>query len=1215
MPTLTVNQNLHTARFVGRIRSGFALIVTLSLMILLVLLAVGLLSLASISLRVSSQEEAMATARANARMALMLALGELQLQTGPDTRVTARADVLDEKNAPILGVWKSWQGKDHASTGRPISPASHYRSTKEKDYFLAWLNSTSIEDPTQLPDGKAGKDTVMLVGSGSVGAATVAGRTSVQRQVHLSPTPVSAGRLQGKVAWWIGGENQKARLPKPYQADPVDSAAQWATQNKAHSVADPGPFRMNSLLEDATPAPKAITLQQADLIAEKGTSGKASQEFFYDLSAVSTGLLTNTATGGWRKDLSLLSESWASQPTSALPFFRVSLDPAVDASASFATSTNKTPSGSLFYPWSQYSQQYAYEGGWFRQSVVSWNNLMDFVTFYKRGNSDSDNNIITSSTGVRRATGSAFVDDFRYLHKVRLFPVVARIHWVFSHFAEAAGDDPNNSGSMLYTPKLLMTPVITMWNPYNLEMSLANDFYFFEFKVIPVALSYQIGSVVNTSYNCVLDVNTSTAATSNTPCLQGDPTETPRGNGLYNTCELPAGLVLKPGETKVFSPAPNDRKIPNGDAPPWNASHTLALQPGYRASGGHVYPVRNQNGVVKAQPANTSIKAHVSFDTEYNNYWGTNGVGTYWELRTRDPERYVEWMRTGYSKNVAMALHPRIEGNQAPLIQNLSQLVNPVPFLSTIFGPRIATSVDASNSVNAQYTAKGLTQSSPFAHFPHATYQKPNRAADPWHSYAGTGHPINFGFEYSYVSHPTGPDTNLPNAGPGDIGYIISGVQSANGVPRCVIAELPSRPLQSLGELVNWDLRFENPSPPFAFNLVGNSDASPLLPQAAVVNTADAGLTSNFQHDDSYCANHLLFDDWFFSGIAPDPSTFGSSTRTQKTTYTEFLTGDKPLPNRAYQPLSEDRVAAKADAAAAQQLYTDKVAPLPSYRGIASRLEVEGMFNVNSTSVTAWRALLGHARNQCIPYIRNTGDAWGITLSAETDHVASRFSIPGDVEAGSAPAAGVFPEATEFTGYRKLDDKFLDALAAEVVVQVRKRGPFLSLAEFINRQLSDEKTLAVAGALQAALNTLTTSSGATNSLSVIQQLSHASGAAVPQGTEAKDQTGYVFPEAAEGYNTYGVPGWTRQADILRPLAPILSARDDTFTIRAYGDARDAQGKVLARSVCEAVVRRTREFVDPADDAAILTAPTKALNKTFGRRYEIVSFRWLSPNEV
>jgi hypothetical protein len=110
-------------------------------------------------------------------------------------------------------------------------------------------------------------------------------------------------------------------------------------------------------------------------------------------------------------------------------------------------------------------------------------------------------------------------------------------------------------------------------------------------------------------------------------------------------------------------------------------------------------------------------------------------------------------------------------------------------------------------------------------------------------------------------------------------------------------------------------------------------------------------------------------------------------------------------------------------------------------------------------------------------------------------------------------------------------------------------------------------------------------------------------------------TGYQFKDAANGYNAYGLPGWTRQADILRPLAPILSVRDDTFTIRAYGDARDSSGKITAKAVCEAVVRRTRNFVDPVDAADLTTPPTSKTNQTFGRRFEMVSFRWLSDREV
>ena len=136
-------------------------------------------------------------------------------------------------------------------------------------------------------------------------------------------------------------------------------------------------------------------------------------------------------------------------------------------------------------------------------------------------------------------------------------------------------------------------------------------------------------------------------------------------------------------------------------------------------------------------------------------------------------------------------------------------------------------------------------------------------------------------------------------------------------------------------------------------------------------------------------------------------------------------------------------------------------------------------------------------------------------------------------------------------------------------------------------------------------------SAATNPFSALEALSTQSVAKPVNAADAE----YKFPDAAIGYSGYGLPGWSRQADILRPLAPILSARDDTFTIRGYGDARDSEGRVLARASCEAVVRRTANFLDPADAPDILNPPARAVNKKFGRRYEMVSFRWLATDEM
>lgn len=271
----------------NKIQRGFALIVTLSLMILLTVIAVGLLTLSSISLRSSSQGQAMANARANARMALMIAIGDLQRSTGADTRITARADILAETNPPVFGAWKSWEGTDHESSGRPVSPGN-YKSQKESR-FLQWLISG---DQTTLPDTTPGNGKVALVSTGSVGQGS--GRDKLQ--VHLKPSLIDPAKPKGAIAWWVSGENTKAHLPKPYEPTD-DTTAQWAKNAKSHAVADPKSFGMESLLNDPAPAQKGLSLAQTDLFSQAG-SLPTSKEHFHDLSTSSVGLLTNVATGG-----------------------------------------------------------------------------------------------------------------------------------------------------------------------------------------------------------------------------------------------------------------------------------------------------------------------------------------------------------------------------------------------------------------------------------------------------------------------------------------------------------------------------------------------------------------------------------------------------------------------------------------------------------------------------------------------------------------------------------------------------------------------------------------------------------------------------------------------------------------------------------------------------------------------------------------------------
>ncbi|HEY9248163.1 MAG TPA: hypothetical protein VIO38_03490, partial [Rariglobus sp.] len=96
------------------------------------------------------------------------------------------------------------------------------------------------------------------------------------------------------------------------------------------------------------------------------------------------------------------------------------------------------------------------------------------------------------------------------------------------------------------------------------------------------------------------------------------------------------------------------------------------------------------------------------------------------------------------------------------------------------------------------------------------------------------------------------------------------------------------------------------------------------------------------------------------------------------------------------------------------------------------------------------------------------------------------------------------------------------------------------------------------------------------------------------------------------------PGFLTQADLLSAIGPQLTARADTLRIRAYGDVMNpATGSAgpEARAWCEAIVQRLPDYVDPQNASTVPPTALAPVNVTFGRRFQIVSFRWLSPDEI
>ena len=132
------------------------------------------------------------------------------------------------------------------------------------------------------------------------------------REIYIKPTLVSGSK--GALAWWTSGENSKAMINTDRTAKPTDAVA-WQERVRSNGRADAKSFGLGQV---STIAPGTVIPSSGNL---KLVNPTADLKKIHDLTAFSRGLLSNTATGGWRRDLSLMSETFGSLPQSNLPFF------------------------------------------------------------------------------------------------------------------------------------------------------------------------------------------------------------------------------------------------------------------------------------------------------------------------------------------------------------------------------------------------------------------------------------------------------------------------------------------------------------------------------------------------------------------------------------------------------------------------------------------------------------------------------------------------------------------------------------------------------------------------------------------------------------------------------------------------------------------------------------------------------------------------------
>ena len=137
------------------------------------------------------------------------------------------------------------------------------------------------------------------------------------------------------------------------------------------------------------------------------------------------------------------------------------------------------------------------------------------------------------------------------------------------------------------------------------------------------------------------------------------------------------------------------------------------------------------------------------------------------------------------------------------------------------------------------------------------------------------------------------------------------------------------------------------PLEPQISHAIGNSLAPSVIPPDRTTLNVP-----NYPHplaDHSYLANRELWDDYFLSGIAPQPTPAFSQQKDQKTVALEFFNGDEMLPVARYLPA----LGSGGNASALVNSFFSE-AGIPNQMAItnvASYLRVDGLFNVNSTSI------------------------------------------------------------------------------------------------------------------------------------------------------------------------------------------------------------------------------------------------------------------------
>ncbi len=1200
-------------------RQGFALIATISIMVLLVMIALAMLSLSTIESRDSNRSNDRAIAQQNARMALMIAIGQLQESLGPDQRVSATASIFDTDpttleidgvNLPhTLGAWSTL-----TNNGNPII----YQTDDGYHMDRRSLGDASFEDH------RRNVKTWLISGGDQANffdfdSATfnLTGRTLVtlghenkgNDKVEAPVVPVRSGgtSITGGYAYHVTDLGMAAPIidhnptvtENPDNSDTTNGGyANLYTGRKRpydkladtnEALADFSADTFVSDLDQSSKYPTYKTLEINPNGTENEEAKKLLKENDQSYTLTNSSLFTNTIDGGFKTDLSSFIQDTADPGNGEL---------LSSTGATILSDTTPLLSATRFAALSP-----------------KFGALRDYIRLGDLMNSDREMDPRAPIAGG--GNNDAYADPTKVI-KHGIHPVLAEFSLYNDYVYDPAS--PSNLSALVY-------PRITLWNPYNVTLN-ATDYY------------VQIHYGIRAQPHFFQDGNAETYGFTNhnTSTLASDPTG---ANKLDPVFYLP-GVRLEPGQALVFIPSHS------GAQPMQPRDGAITLN---RLTADKQLSAMSPS----AFSVNCSIPRYlngVAFDLSKGSTYDPSGGNNANDFQVIAP--LVASLRLGKGGSSFAGLNATTGGEMnAPIIHTMDatdhyrnnnikryRRVDQGPFdLQNINTPSSWTDPGKNSRLGLRFKMHPDESGGNGTNHPDGFWDYPflelSNLRSPFYRRTIYDWPTEFDLfgdsSFGPMTCEDGPPrdyyVSLPETkfigGLSETSPFFNPLMSGNNL-RTILFDVPSPGIQafSMGQLRQATLTHEFGAPTF---IIGESlvpitaprdqSAHPITDYTGDFNTAFYGdPTTGFTvkndptsdsaplnrrtpwwqieydpsegyacYDYRFEVNHALWDQYFFS-------TLPKSGKLE-----DFLT-NKNLPNNRIKVVNTDSTIDLSDATAAA----------PDL--IAKSLRISNHLSVNSTHMIAWQSLLSMNL--------------GMSINDKTTS-ANAAPFPGTTTP-EADGGEIFASGDPFTwqGYRELNSTEVETLAANIIEQVKRRAPFISLSDFVNRRLhtatiapsdapnisnqSDDDLLSYAGPTEIAIY----KAGINQSL---QDRADQSAANYATSRGVADIPTSNMP--TESYAN--APAHLTQGKVLEVIGSSLTSRSDTFRIRAYGESKNAQGEITATAWCEAIVQRNPQYIDPSADSPEIkpTTLTSTSNKQFGRKFTIQSFRWLSANEI